>query len=56
MIFVDTSFLLAVLNPRDTLHPRAQAWAAVIAEPLLVTEYVVCEQAGYQALLRRDPP
>ena len=46
MIFVDTSFLLAVLNPRDTLHPRAQAWAAVIAEPLLVTEYVVWEMVN----------
>lgn len=43
MIFVDTSFLLAVLNPRDTLHPHAQAWAAVITEPLLVTEYVLWE-------------
>jgi predicted nucleic acid-binding protein len=40
MIFVDTSFLLAVLNPRDALHIRAQAWAEVITEPLLVTEYV----------------
>lgn len=38
MIFVDTRFLLAVLNPRDTLHSRAQAWAEVIMEPLLVTE------------------
>ncbi len=26
MIFVDTSFLLALLNPRDDLHSRAQAW------------------------------
>jgi uncharacterized protein len=43
MIFVDTSFLLAVLNPRDALHSRAQAWAEVIAEPLLVTEYVIWE-------------
>lgn len=46
MIFVDTSFLLAVLNPRDTLHPRAQAWAVAIAEPLLVTEYVVWEMVN----------
>jgi hypothetical protein len=43
MIFVDTSFLLVVLNPRDTLHPRAQARAASIVESLLVTEYVVWE-------------
>jgi hypothetical protein len=43
MIFVDTSFLLAVLNPRDALHLRAQGWAKTIMEPLLVTEYVAWE-------------
>jgi len=43
MIFVDTSFLLAVLNPRDSLHSRAQAWAETITEPLLITEYVIWE-------------
>ena len=43
MIFVDTSFLLAVLNPRDMLHSRAQAWAETITEPLLITEYVIWE-------------
>ena len=43
MIFVDTCFLLAVLNPRDALHSRAQAWAETITEPLLITEYVVWE-------------
>jgi predicted nucleic acid-binding protein len=50
MIFVDTSFLLAVLNPRDTLYSRAQAWAALIAEPLLVTEYVVWEMVNSLSL------
>ena len=43
MIFVDTSFLLAVLNPRDSLHSRAQAWAEMITELLLITEYVIWE-------------
>ena len=43
MIFVDTSFLLAVLNARDSLHSRAQAWAEMITEPLLITEYVIWE-------------
>jgi hypothetical protein len=46
MIFVDTSFLLAVLNPRDVLHSRARAWAEVITEPLLVTEYVAWESVN----------
>ena len=41
MIFVDTSFLLAILNPRDSLHSRAQTWAETITEPLLITEYVI---------------
>jgi len=50
MIFVDTSFLLAVLNPRDTLHSCAQAWAALIAESLLVTEYVVWEMVNSLSL------
>ncbi len=43
MIGVDTGFFLALCQPRDALHPRAQAWAAAIAEPLLVTEYVLWE-------------
>lgn len=46
MIFFDTSFLLALLNPRDDLHSRAQAWAAAIVEPLLVTEYVIWEMVN----------
>lgn len=43
MIFVDTVFLLALVNPRDSLHSRAQAWAAAVKEPLLVTEHVLWE-------------
>jgi hypothetical protein len=39
MIFVDSGFLLAFAQPTDALHRRAEAWARVIAEPLLVTEY-----------------
>ncbi len=43
MIGVDTGFLVALCQPRDALHGRAQAWAAAVAEPLLVTEYVLLE-------------
>lgn len=43
MIFVDTGYLLALLNPRDQFHPRALAWADAVAEPLVVTEYVLWE-------------
>ena len=43
MIFVDTGYLLAVLNPRDELFQRAQDWALTVREPLITTEYVLCE-------------
>lgn len=43
MIFVDTGFFLALAQPRDALHDRARAWAGVVAEPMLVTEYVLWE-------------
>jgi predicted nucleic acid-binding protein len=43
MIFVDTGYLLAALNPRDELFGRAQIWAQAVREPLITTEYVICE-------------
>lgn len=43
MIFADTGFLLALSQPTDALHQRAKAWAGVVSEPLLITEYVLWE-------------
>lgn len=43
MILLDSGFLIALAKPRDSLHARAKAWAAQIREPLVVTEYVLCE-------------
>lgn len=43
MIGVDTGFFLALCQPRDALHRRAQAWAKVVVEPLLVPEQVLWE-------------
>jgi len=43
MILVDSGFLLAFAQPTDALHRRAEAWAEVINEPLLVTEYILLE-------------
>ncbi len=43
MIFVDTGFFLALFNPKDELHGRAERWAEAVSEPLLVTEYVLWE-------------
>jgi len=43
MILMDTGFLLALSQPADSLHRRAVAWSRVVSEPLVVTEYVLCE-------------
>jgi predicted nucleic acid-binding protein len=43
MIFVDAGFLLAIAQPKDALHQRSRDWASILAEPLLVTEYVLWE-------------
>jgi predicted nucleic acid-binding protein len=47
MIFIDTGYPLALVQPRDSLHPRAQAWALAVREPLIVTEYVLCEVVDF---------
>ena len=47
MIFVDSGFLLALAQPADALHLRALAWASCIAEPLLISEYVLWEVVNY---------
>lgn len=41
MILVDTGYLLALTNPRDSLYARAQEWVKAVTEPLLVTEYIL---------------
>ena len=43
MILVDSGFLLALAQSTDALHRRAVAWAESLSEPLLITEYVLCE-------------
>lgn len=43
MIFADTGFFLALCQPRDALHGRAQAWSKFITEPLMVSEAVLLE-------------
>jgi predicted nucleic acid-binding protein len=43
MIFLDTGFYLALAQPKDQLHSRAAAWAKVIAETLVSTDYVTWE-------------
>jgi uncharacterized protein len=43
MIFVDTSYLSALLDHRDQLHNRAEAWMEELSEALLTTNYVLWE-------------
>ena len=47
MIFLDTGYLVALLDLRDQLHARALAWAGIVNEPLVLTEYVLWECVNY---------
>ena len=55
MIFLDTGYFVAVLNPRDELHSRALAWSETIDEPLVVTEYVIWETINTFSLPQDRP-
>ncbi len=43
MIFLDTGYLLAMVDPRDELHARALAWTRVLRDSMLVSEIVLWE-------------
>jgi uncharacterized protein len=43
MIFLDASFLVAFANPADVLHRRARMWSDSVQEPMLTTDFVICE-------------
>lgn len=47
MIFVDSGFFLAFLDPRDSLHELARSWGSKIKEDMVVTEYVICETVNF---------
>lgn len=47
MIFLDTAYLIALINPLDELHDRAKAWSVVVREPLVLTEQVLWETVNY---------
>jgi predicted nucleic acid-binding protein len=47
MIFVDTGFLVATLDPRDGLHATARDWASRTRGPFLVTEHVLWETVNF---------
>jgi hypothetical protein len=43
MILLDAGYLIALAKPRDALHTRALAWAACVEEPVILTEFTLCE-------------
>jgi predicted nucleic acid-binding protein len=47
MIFVDTAFLVATLDPRDGLHATARAWASRTRGPFLTPEHVLWETMNF---------
>jgi len=49
-VFVDTAYLIALLDPRDSLHARALSLAKKLASdeaPLFTTDAVLLELANY---------
>jgi uncharacterized protein len=45
-VFADTSFFLALVNPRDQYHPVAAAMEARLNAPLITTEWILLEFAN----------
>ena len=47
MIFVDTGYLIALLDRSDQPHAVARAWARVVKEEMLTTSFVFAEFFNY---------
>ena len=47
MIFVDTSYVVALVNRRDQWHERALAWSQAIEDRVVTTEYVLWEAVNF---------
>lgn len=43
MIFIDTSYFVALTIQRDALHEIATAWSGYLSGPFITTEYVLVE-------------
>ena len=46
-VFADTSFYVAFLNPRDSLHARAAQLAQSLRGRVVTSEYVLIETGNY---------
>src|SRR5438067_13384225 len=42
-------FLVALVQVRDQSHRRARAWSSAIREPIVTTEYVLCEFVNFSS-------
>lgn len=47
MIFLDTSYVIALADPQDQWHGRAVGWSNAVRDKLLTTEYVLWECVNY---------
>ena len=47
LVFADTGFYIAFVNPRDLLHPRSQDFSRRFTGRLLTTEYVSIEVGNF---------
>ena len=54
-VFADTAFFLALLNPRDQHHRRAEELNATLESPLLTTAWVLLELANALSASRSRP-
>src|SRR5579859_4743878 len=55
VIFLDTTFLIALVLERDSLHQRAHAWFGALNDRWLVTEYVLWEVVNGLSLPHNRP-
>jgi uncharacterized protein len=47
VVFADTSFLVALLVPRDHFHVAATQWMTTIATRIVTTDWVLVELANF---------
>ncbi len=46
-VFVDTSYYVAAVNPRDALHPAALSLARTFAGQMVTTEFILLEVGNW---------
>jgi predicted nucleic acid-binding protein len=47
MTFIDTGYLIGLINPSDELHARAVEWSGRVSLPVVSTDYVFLEVLNY---------